>query len=100
MKGKECSKMFREVIYADLSKKRTMKDVVSMMSAGYQYQGVETDGCYTGLVVDYLSNEKQIKKNKKAISLLNSWMEDTNSEHIADQTKSLAELKKTEDKQS
>ena len=92
MKGKECSKMFREVIYADLSKKRTMKDVVSMMSAGYQ--GVETDGCYIGLVVDYLNNEKRIKKNKKAISLLNSWMEDTNPEHIADQTKSLAEIKK------
>lgn len=43
-------------------------------------------------------NNEQIKKNQKAISLLDSWLKDTNKGNVKEQAKSLRLLKKTLDK--
>lgn len=83
-----------------------MVSMISISNAGYKC--IKTDRFYTGLVLDYSRNIKETKdkyqfeKNNNAISLLYSWLKDTNKDNIAEQTKSLTLLKETldEDRQS
>ena len=88
-----------ETYYSDTTREEmTLKDILagaSLKTWGSQVK--EIDGCIISTVdfrKEALRKYWQKKENEEAVSLINSWMEDTNQEHIADQTKSLAELKK------